>query len=124
MILGFNPQFKQPILDGTKIHSIREDKHKRWKIGRLIHFATGVRTKLYQQFLLRTCMGTQKIKIEYDNIPPIGDSATVMIDGEFLDFDGMELLAKNDGFESISDFFEWFNKDFSGKIIHWTNLKY
>ena len=33
-------------------------------------------------------------------------------------------LAKNDGFESVEDFFAYFNKDFKGKIIHWTDLQY
>jgi len=30
----------------------------------------------------------------------------------------------NDGFESLQDFFNWFNKPFRGKIIHWTDFKY
>ena len=33
-------------------------------------------------------------------------------------------LAINDGFESLKHFFEYFNEDFEGKIIHWTDLKY
>ena len=33
-------------------------------------------------------------------------------------------LVQNDGFASISDFFKFFNKDYTGKIIHWTDLKY
>lgn len=28
------------------------------------------------------------------------------------------------GFDSVKDFFRYFNKDFKGKIIHWTDLKY
>lgn len=47
MILGFKPQFVQPIIDRTKIHTIREDKHNRWVPGKVIHMATGVRTKSY-----------------------------------------------------------------------------
>ena len=33
-------------------------------------------------------------------------------------------LVQNDGFASISDFLKFFNKDYTGKIIHWTDLKY
>lgn len=33
-------------------------------------------------------------------------------------------LAINDGFESIDDFFNYFNEDTTGKIIHWTDLEY
>ena len=30
----------------------------------------------------------------------------------------------NDGFDSIENFLRWFNKDFEGKIIHWTGFRY
>lgn len=48
MILSFKEQFIPKILDGTKIHTIREDKKNRWEAGKKIHFATGVRTKNYK----------------------------------------------------------------------------
>ena len=63
MILGFNKRFPQPIHDKIKIHTIREDKHNRWKAGRIIHMATGVRTKHYYCFNQEICTGTQIIEI-------------------------------------------------------------
>lgn len=33
-------------------------------------------------------------------------------------------LALNDGFESVKQFFQWFNEPFVGKLIHWTDSKY
>jgi hypothetical protein len=36
----------------------------------------------------------------------------------------LEPLATNDGFDTVDEFFQWFNEDFTGKIIHWTDLKY
>lgn len=33
MVIPFNPQFVLPILTRTKIHTIREDIHNRWKPG-------------------------------------------------------------------------------------------
>jgi len=39
-------------------------------------------------------------------------------------YDYLKTLARNDGFESVDDFFKWFNADFQGKIIHWTDFKY
>ena len=36
----------------------------------------------------------------------------------------LDLLAQNDGFETIEEFFAYFNEDFKGKMIHWTDLKY
>jgi hypothetical protein len=36
----------------------------------------------------------------------------------------IDLIAVNDGFNGLFDFFKYFNKDFTGKIIHWTDLRY
>jgi len=72
MVLGFEQQFVEPILSGTKIHTIREDKHNRWKPGRSIQMATGVRTKNYNQFNEDECVSVQEIKILYfDGDPDI-----------------------------------------------------
>ena len=39
--------------------------------------------------------------------------------------ENMLQLAKNDGFDSIEDFFKFFTKDiFVYKLIHWTDFKY
>jgi hypothetical protein len=135
MILPFKHQFVPKILDGTKKHTIREDKHNRWKEGRLIDMATGVRTKNYNKFTEQICTGTQKIEIIWREAKPDrleGRSAMVFIDGInvtnhwFQDTDEMivEVLAKNDGFDNLTDFFAWFSEDFTGKLIHWTDLRY
>ena len=124
MILGFKPQFKDPIKTGQKKHTIREDKHDRWKAGRVIHFATGVRTKLYEQFKEGFCKSTQKIQILWDNISLNGEFVSILIDGRLIDLDEVETLAINDGFEDVSEFLNWFSEDFEGKIIHWTDLRY
>ncbi|MBB4034871.1 hypothetical protein GGR21_000758 [Dysgonomonas hofstadii] len=124
MILGFKPQFVAPILSGNKIHSIREDKTDRWKEGNTIHFATGVRTKNYDNFKMDECKGTQSIKIEYFEGVFFANKVTVFIDGRALEYEEILTLAHNDGFCSVADFLKWFNKDFEGKIIHWTDFKY
>ena len=36
----------------------------------------------------------------------------------------MELLAKNDGFESMDGFWAFFNEPYQGMIIHWTETRY
>ena len=63
MILSFKPQFNDKIIKGIKIHTIREDKHNRWKPGRTIQFANGIRTKNYKQFFEGECKSIQPIKI-------------------------------------------------------------
>lgn len=130
MILSFKSQFVDKIKSGEKIHTIREDKPNRWKKGNKIHFATGVRTKNYNQFFEGECKSVQKIEITHK-----GNKIFVEIEGRpphvWIHFrndkyihPGIEKLAKNDGFNNIEDFFKWFDKDFKGKIIHWTELTY
>ena len=122
MILSFKPRFVDKILDGTKIHTIREDKNKRWKPGRAIHFATGVRTKDYNRFAVGFCEGIQTIRIHYRNIPK--HSPDIYVDGILLSSDIVVKVAHNDGFNSTYDFNKWFSKDFEGIIVHWTDFKY
>ena len=117
MILGFNPRFPEKIKKGIKVHTIREDKHNRWKAGMKIHFATGVRTKNYNQFMEGVCTGIQQIIIK-------PKQAFILIDNHILDEEEIKILAKNDGFDNTEGFWKWFNKDFSGKIIHWTDCRY
>lgn len=133
MVISFKDRFKEAILSGTKIHTIREDKHDRWKKGMKMNMATGVRTRNYNEFAEKNCTGTQKISIRYfDNKSRV----EVVINDRYIGaaYFGikriyccvyeLEILAHNDGFDSVDDFFAWFNKDFEGKIIHWTDFRY
>lgn len=127
MILGFKPQFKEPILAGTKIHTIRADKGNRWCAGKKIQMATGVRTKEYNCFHETECVSVQDILIIYEYIQPIGHTLSVHIDGRPICNNELETLAKHDGFDNASDLLEFFvgvTDVFRGKIIHWTNYKY
>ncbi len=122
MVLSFNPQFILPILQKSKIHSIREDRCNRWKPGIKIQIATGQRTKEYKQHDEQVCVSTQKIDIRHLDHPI--RCATVTIDGRSLNNVEIKQLAINDGFESIAAFYYWFKNDYTGKIIHWTDFKY
>jgi hypothetical protein len=123
MILGFKQQFKDKILDNSKIHSIRQDKKERWKSGRLIQFCTGVRTKQHYQFYEDVVKSVQTIEI-FTNIKSVIIDSRVLTDEQVYD------LAINDGFDSIHEFYEWFKQYeneyhfFTGRLIHWTNHKY
>ncbi len=117
-----------------KFHTIREDKNERWKPGVMIDFFINARQKNMFRFAPRIpVFSVQKIEIKYslfniDNEKKL--LPAVWIDDElFYDYMAiyqlqMEHLAINDGFESLDDFFAYFDKDFKGKIIHWTDLKY
>ncbi len=111
-----------------KITTIRKDEHNRWKPGMKIHFVINNRSKNFFQFApVIDCKSVQKIEIEYTNF---SKDPIIVIDGthfynEKIGIDhGVKQLAQNDGFDSVDDFFEYFNTDFTGKIIHWTDLKY
>lgn len=153
MILSFKTHinnkptgFVQKILDNIKIHTIR--KSNRYT-GKQLHMATGVRTKHYNQFNkniphLQIGISDQVIKIlRCDELPHkmrMADDVCqinvnidglvyptcfkIKIDTRYINTTEMKQLAANDGFNSLNDFFNWFNQDYEGFIIHWTNLKY
>jgi len=116
MVLAFKNQFVQPILEGTKIHTIREDKFNRWKPGYLINMATGVRTPNYKEFKKCVCVSTQEIEFTIDSC--------IIIDNRTLYWNDLLRLSFNDGFETFDDFYDFFELPFKGKIIHWTSFKY
>jgi hypothetical protein len=128
MIVGFDDRFAQAIEGGTKKHTLREDKKNRYYAGCLLHLSTGVRTKNHRRLKDTVCTGIQRIQIRYgsggyQDVFAYQD-VEVTVDGRSLGSGEIGELAKNDGFETSDDFFRWFNKDYTGKIIHWTNLKY
>jgi hypothetical protein len=93
-----------------------------------IHFYVGSRTKNAFQFAPEVeCKSVQKIEIKYTYPQSkIGtfECIHVLVDDRVLSYDEIEILAKNDGFDSFGHFCKWFNVDFKGKIIHWTDLRY
>lgn len=104
-----------------KIHTIRLDPHDRWRPGVKIHFVINNRTKNRFQFApVLECVSVQKIEIKWRSLI----EPAIWIDGHLLDDDEKTELAENDGFPSFSEFMNFFNQDFTGKIIHWTDLKY
>lgn len=115
-----------------KLTTIRTDIHERWHAGRLIHPVINNRSKNQFQFApVFPCVSTQKIEIRKTDdkliIAHYIDRRwgfAVAVDGQYVNNDVVEKIAINDGFRSVSSFFKWFNKDYTGKIIHWTNLKY
>lgn len=122
MVLGFKERFKQPILIGTKIHTIREDKQNRWREGRIIHMATGLRTPKYHCFRKDVCHGTQRIEI-FQTSDYLNETIVKVDDRQLSQYE-IQQLSWNDGFANLIDFWLWFSEGFKGKIIHWTNKKY
>jgi|ERR1051325_7766877 hypothetical protein len=110
-----------------KLHTIRKDEGNRWKAGNLIHPVINNRTADRFQFANEfECMGTQKFKITWFECIDDGEDELweIEVNDRVLNLAECIMLAVNDGFEGLTDFLEYFNRDFDGKIIHWTSLKY
>lgn len=45
MLLGFKPRFVDPILDGHKLHTLRNPRKVTPKVGEVLYMYTGLRTK-------------------------------------------------------------------------------
>lgn len=115
-----------------KLHTIRRDENNRWRAGMDIHMVVKPKGRFSAGFQFAPvikCVSVQEIVInhyagfEIRGIM-IGPFASVKIDGKILRYEAIKQLAINDGFDSFEAFCSYFNKDFTGKIIHWTDLKY
>lgn len=123
---------ENPSTVSPKIHTIRQDESNRWKAGIDIHFVINNRTKEHFRFApVLKCVSVQSIVISEMIMTPYPciilnneKVFTVKVDQKYLAADKIKELAINDGFPSIESFFDYFNEDFTGKIIHWTDLKY
>ena len=51
-------------------------------------------------------------------------SRTIKVDGRELSKVDIERVSINDGFETMDDFWTFFNEPYQGMIIHWTDTKY
>lgn len=83
--------------------TIRDDPNNRWQKGRLIHFATGARTKKYECFAMGECKEIASIWITlYKN-----GSYCITIDQDNLSYAKVSQLAFDDGFKTLSEFLKF-----------------
>jgi len=120
----------------AKIHTIRADTPNRWKVGNKIHFAINNQTKDRFQFApILLVKHTQDFEIKYLVLKErtvVSIYVDQILQGEIIlvncavksSSSTVDKIALNDGFDSINDFLEWFDSDFKGKLIHWTDFKY
>jgi hypothetical protein len=117
----------------SKKHTIRI--HRRTKEGKIskyqwqesheIHFAVNNQTKNRFQFAPIIPV----VSIQDIFMSNYQGRFQITIDDHYLYIPDMEILAKNDGFDSLTDFKDYFipqlvDDCLSANIIHWTNLKY
>lgn len=115
MVIGFKKQFEAPIKAGTKIHTIREDAHNRWKPGMMMHQATGVRTKYYRCFNETPCISTQQLIMFMEKDDEGGLSVLVMKIGQRIlteaDRSSLRLMMASPHYMNLK----------SGGILNWLN---
>jgi len=126
-----------PIIWTPKIHTFREDPHNRWKAGMKVSMVyRGAGYKILDWFNegipeLDTIKSIQKIKIKWIDITVTieGEKKNMQtpcffIDGKEQDLRNFDKIIINDGFSSMKQFSKWFKKDWSGKILHFTDFRY
>ena len=121
MVLAFKEQFKQKILDGSKIHTIRRDLLNEIKINNKIEFVDENQENYFKPYKNSLCMNIQEIFIDCILLE-------IFVNKRRLPLQERNILIKNDGFDNVEDFFIFFignyGMSYSGKIIHWTDFKY
>lgn len=111
-----------------KVHTFREDVNNLWHAGRKIHPVIFNRTKNRFQFApVLECVSVQKIQIVQCEVLKDGkykQIGEIYIDNKYIEPCMYRTIALNDGFAGTKQFFQYFNRNWSGKIIHFTSLKY
>ena len=119
-----------------KIHTIRllrttkdgDIAKKQWDAGDKIHPCINNRQPNYFQFAPSfPCVNIQPIEIKYS--AEFDEFPKVFIDGKAIHEQPnaeqiLNELAINDGFDDIDSFFNYFDKNFKGVLIHFTEHLY
>jgi hypothetical protein len=121
----FEFSFDNTQIHRQKLHTIREDKNNRWKAGKIIDFFINCRQKNMFRFAPKLpVVSTQIVEIKYDDVFGKQLHPDIIIDGIRLHPEKIEEFSQNDGFDTVDEFLQYFNEDFEGKIIHWTDKRY
>ena len=121
-LLVFKKCWAPAVESGEKRHTIRARRKngKDPRAGQILYMWTGLRSKKSRKLREEVCTSSEPIQIEWDS---------VVVAGQLLDADQEEQLAIADGFDTLTDFREFFLKDhpknessgeqFDGYLIKW-----
>lgn len=111
--LNFQSRFAAKVLDGTKPGTIRAKRKRPIKVGDRLYLYTGQRTKHSRKLKEVVCHGVFDIVITKSDI---------LINGIALYESMKEGFARLDGFNSYSEFLQFFTArgDFNGDHIVWS----
>lgn len=120
--LNFKKQFANKIISGEKRQTIRANRKdgRDPKAGQPLMLYTGMRTKSCVKLMDAVCVSADPI-----NIFQVSREGKVILGDSYQELDRNQIgaLARADGFESISDFFDFFKNThglpFLGWLIKW-----
>lgn len=126
---NFQKQFAGDVESGKKTQTIRKaGKRNPPKVGDELQLYTGMRTKYCRLMCVGVCTSVEVIEIRshFKHVmigTPSGDSYQF----NRLTDSTIKKLAKDDGFESVDAFFEFFKTSrgdyFSGHLVKWEPIK-
>lgn len=135
MLLGFKQRFKEPILIGTKVFTMRDKRKIEPKIGETLHMYTGLRTSKCELITKKEKLySTQKAFIEIKFINDILMYLIIEVDQKKLNMFEINRFVKYDGFENWRDFCKFWISGYKytknkvnviyeyKTIYHWTDL--
>lgn len=125
MLMTFSRErYMERILAGVKVHTIREDKGHRWRVGMTAHmWMHNPRNKSMNPFQFATAEVSDIAQIWITKSGSEGKTSWgVFVNGQKLHSAQIDKLAKADGFDSGWEFLDWFG-EFTGRLIYWKKLK-
>lgn len=107
--------WENQVVSGRKVHTIRKGECARVKAGTALHFLVDRFKPTRRKFFETTCTGKQSFCIV---------DGVISVDGVAVSSETVTAISINGGFKSVSEMMDYYGSDFSGTIIHWTNIKY
>jgi hypothetical protein len=117
--------FVDQVLDGRKTQTIRAIRKRPIKVGDTLHLFTGMRHMSCWRLSPEggvACIGAYPIEIDR-RCCGVNLNGAVRLMCQPFDASQIERLARDDGFESVSEFFDFFDPNvgdvFRGQLIRW-----
>lgn len=128
---SFKSQFAMPIINGTKLQTIRaQGKRRHARPGEPLQLYTGMRTKHCHKIIepdpVCDTVIAIEIAVEPERITSIHLLTGLYVGGTFLGERAMEKFAKHDGFTDLADMHKFWLENhgaghFKGVLITWRN---
>lgn len=115
---NFEARFCGPVESGKKVTTIRQGRKRETRVGDRLQLYTAMRTKKCRKLADAVCVSVDEIRITEFGVKLNGDTLHSRQVGE---------LARQDGFDSISEFKDFFRSHyglpFYGELLRWELCK-